>query len=474
MRKLLFLLSVGIVVLGLGAFVFFRVGPPPTIVIEPAAQVIGQKTPVTVRVAEPGRGLSTVKVELVQGDAVRTLAEKNQEPAPAWALWRKGTTSEEIRVEVGKDTVTDLKSGNAIVRVTAGRAGVLFWTPAPAVAQVELPVRFIPPTLQVLSTFHYVNRGGSEAVVYRVGETAKRDGVQAGTRFFPGHPLPGGGPGDRFAMFAVPYDMEDGTSVRLIAEDAAGNIAQQKFINEFFPKPVRRDTIKLNDAFLQKVTTEIMSQTPDLKDKGNLLDNYLQLNRDLRKANDGFLDQLSQKSQPAFLWREPFLPMGNTAIKANFAERRSYVYDGKTVDEQYHLGLDMASVHADPVPASNDGVVAFAGYLGIYGNCVVIDHGYGVETLYGHMSSIDVKVGQQVKRGETIGRSGATGLAGGDHVHFAVMLYGLPVSPIEWFDSKWINDRLKLKLGAVLPFEGGGKTKTAQTRSHKQKHRKKK
>ena len=118
-----------------------------------------------------------------------------------------------------------------------------------------------------------------------------------------------------------------------------------------------------------------MSQTPDLKDKGNLLDNYLQLNRDLRKANDGFLDQLSQKSQPAFLWREPFLPMGNTAIKANFAERRSYVYDGKTVDEQYHLGLDMASVHADPVPASNDGVVAFAGYLGIYGNCVVIDHG---------------------------------------------------------------------------------------------------
>jgi murein DD-endopeptidase MepM/ murein hydrolase activator NlpD len=103
----------------------------------------------------------------------------------------------------------------------------------------------------------------------------------------------------------------------------------------------------------------------------------------------------------------------------------------------------------------------------------VIDHGYGVQTLYGHMSSIDVKVGQQVKRGETIGRSGATGLAGGDHVHFAVMLYGLPVSPIEWFDSKWINDRLKLKLGAVLPFEKGAQAKTAQARTHKAKHKKK-
>jgi murein DD-endopeptidase MepM/ murein hydrolase activator NlpD len=411
--------------------------------------------------------LSSVKVELVQGDLVRTLAEKNQEPAPAWAPWRKGTSSEEIHVEVGKNTVAELKPGTAIVRVTAGRAGVLFWTPAPVTAQIELPVRLVPPTLQVLSTFHYVSRGGSEAVVYRVGETTRRDGVQAGTRFFPGYPLPGGSPGDRFALFAVAYDMEDAASVRLIAEDAAGNVAQQKFINEFFPKPIRHDVIHLSDTFLQKVTTEIMSQTPSLTDKGNLLDNYLQLNRDLRKTNDTFLEQLSQKTQPAFLWREPFLPMGNTAIKANFAERRSYIYDGKTVDEQNHLGLDMASVRSDPVPASNDGVVAFAGYLGIYGNCVVIDHGYGVETLYGHLSSIAVKEGQQVKRGETLGRSGSTGLAGGDHVHFAVMLRGLPVTPIEWFDSKWIKDRLKLKLGAALPFEAAAKTAGSRKRGRK-------
>ena len=457
MRKL-YLAVIVVIVLGLVAFVVVRVSASPAIVIEPAAQVIGQKTPITVRVSEPKRGLSAVKVELVQGDLVRTLAEKNHEPAPAWAPWRKKIPSDEMRVEVGQDTVADLKPGSAIVRVTADRASVLFWTPAPATGQIELPVRLVPPTLQVLSTFHYVSRGGSEAVVYRVGETTKRDGVQAGRHFFPGYPLPGGGAGDRFALFAVAYDMEDAGSVRLIAEDAAGNVAQRKFIDEYFPKPIRQDTIHLSDAFMQKVTTEIMSQTPGLADKGNLLDNYLQLNRDLRKANDAFLEQLTQKTQMAFLWREPFLPMVNTAIKANFAEHRSYLYEGKTVDEQNHLGLDMASVRADPVPASNDGVVAFAGYLGIYGNCVVIDHGYGVQTLYGHMSRIDVKEGQQVKRGETIGRSGSTGLAGGDHVHFAVMLGGLPVTPIEWFDSKWINDRLKLKLGAALPFKAGANT----------------
>jgi murein DD-endopeptidase MepM/ murein hydrolase activator NlpD len=466
MRKLLLL--VVLVIAAFAGLIFWRTGPPPTIVIEPSAKVIGQKTPVLVRVSEPRRGLSAVKVELVQGDAVHTLAHKQHEPAPAWALWRTGTPTEELRVEAGKATIADLKPGNAFVRVTADRAPVLFWKPAPATAQVELPVRLVPPTLQVLSTFHYVARGGSEAVVYRVGEGTQRDGVRSGTRFFPGHPLPGGGAADRFALFAVAFDMADASDVRVIAEDAAGNVSERKFIDQFFPKPVRRDTIHLNDTFMQKVTTEIMSQTPGLADKGGLQENYLQINRDLRKTNDAFLQQLAQKSQAAFLWRQTFLPMVNTAIKANFAEHRSYEYQGKTVDEQNHLGLDMASVRADPVPVSNDGVVAFANYLGIYGNCVVVDHGYGLQTLYGHLSSIDVKEGQQVKRGEAIGRSGATGLAGGDHVHFAVLLDGLPVTPIEWFDSKWINDRLKLKLGSALPFEGGA-AKVAKSHRHKRR-----
>ena len=193
---------------------------------------------------------------------------------------------------------------------------------------------------------------------------------------------------------------------------------------------------------------------PQLADKGTPLENYLQINRDLRKSNDAFLQQLGQKSQEAFLWREPFLPMINTSIKANFAEARSYVYQGNTVDQQTHLGLDMASVHGDTVPASNDGVVIFAGYLGIYGNCVVIDHGYGLQTLYGHLSAVDVTQGQKVSRGQAVGRSGSTGLAGGDHLHFAILLHGLPVTPIEWFDRKWIHDRLKLKLGGALPFPG--------------------
>ena len=470
MRKLVLLLLV-VVILGAAGFAALRVGPPPNIVIEPAAKVIGRDTPVVVKVSAPERGVAAVKVELVQGNAVQTLAEQHNEPAPSWAPWKKGTPATELKVQVGKDRQPSLQPGNATIRVTADRAAALFWSPAPAVAQVELPVRLVPPTLQVVSTFTYVNQGGVEAVVYKVGEGTVRDGVRAGNRFFPGFALPGGGAQDRFALFAVPYDMNDTAAVQLIAMDAAGNEAHASFIDKFFPRRPSVDTIRVTDAFMQKVTTEIMSQTPELTEKGGLLQNYLQINRALRKKDDALLVELGGKSQPAFLWHTTFLPMVNTAIKANFAEQRNYMYNDQKVDEQYHLGLDMASVKADPVPAANDGVVAFAGYLGIYGNCVVIDHGYGLQTLYGHLSAIEVKVGDKVARGQIIGKSGATGLALGDHLHFGVLLQGLPVSPIEWFDHKWVHDRLKLKLGAALPYPGSDAGAAVKPRAAARPHR---
>jgi len=453
MRKLLLFL---ILVLGVGLVWvgMLRVGPPPQIAIVPGAKAIGTRTPIKVRLSEPTRGLGNVKVELVQGDLTHTLTEVAHTPPPAWALWQKGTAEDEFETTAGKASVADLKPGTAIIRVTVQRAPAMLRAAGPAVAQLELPVQLTPPSLQVVSNFVYVAQGGSEAVVYRVGDTAVRDGVQSGNRFFPGYPLPGGTEGERFALFAVPYDVDDPSSVRLIAVDDAGNEAKASIIDQFFPKPLHRDTIHLDDRFMQKATTEIMSQTPELRDKGNLLENYLQINRDLRKTNAEALDALGAKSEAAFLWHQTFLPMVNTAIKAHFADRRAYVYNGNTVDEEDHLGLDMASVRADKVPAANDGVVVMAHYFGIYGNCVVIDHGYGLQTLYGHLSAIEVKEGDKVTRGQTIGRSGATGLAGGDHLHFAVMLRGLPVTPIEWFDSKWIHDRLKLKLGPALPFDG--------------------
>ena len=452
MRRILLLL---IVLAGL-AFVAratFRTGGEPVIDIRPAAPAIGKRTGVEIEVSEPTRGLVSIDVEVVQGDRAVGLASKRWSPASAWALSGKKTEREVVRVEVGRETVKSLQQGSAILRVTAGRAGTWLRNPGPVRKELTLPVRLTPPSVQLLSSFTYVSQGGSEAVVYRVGETATRSGVRAGEWFFPGYPLPGGAPNDRFALFAVPYDMESASGVQLVASDEIGNESTRSFIDKFFPTKLQRDTIPLNDAFMNKVVPEILSQTPELTDRGALLENFLQINRDLRRTNNATLRELASSSKPGFLWSHKFQLLDNAAIKARFADRRSYVYQGKTVDQQDHLGLDIAKTRSVPVPAANDGVVVLAKYFGIYGNAVVVDHGFGLMSLYGHLSSIDVKEGQAVRRGESLGRTGETGLAGGDHLHFTLLLHGLAVTPIEWIDGHWIHDRIAAKLGSAMRFE---------------------
>jgi murein DD-endopeptidase MepM/ murein hydrolase activator NlpD len=176
---------------------------------------------------------------------------------------------------------------------------------------------------------------------------------------------------------------------------------------------------------------------------------YLEINREMRKQNDAKLAELTKTSSPDRIWTGAFVQMPNAHAGAKFAERRSYVYDGQVVDQQTHMGYDFASTsHAD-IPAANDGVVVFAGPLGIYGNTVIVDHGLGLFSLYGHLSEIAAQKGQAVAKSESLGKSGTTGLAGGDHLHFAMLLDGSFVDPLEWFDPKWIAEHIEGKLEAA-------------------------
>jgi len=446
------------VFLALAAFVFvmmaaFRAGPAPEISIESALPGIGKLTPVHVVVREPKRGLSDVRIEFVQGERVELLDARTYAPRKPWQFWGERTAQDEFAFEVGSDTIERLDEGPATIRVVAARAGAWLRYPQPQVEELPLEVKLRPPTLHVLSTFTYVKQGGCEAVVYAVGDSSVRDGVQAGDWWFPGYPLPGGGKNQRFALFAAPFDLEDPGGIRLVAADDVGNEAQASFVDQFTRRPPGTDRIRVSDGFLERVVPPIMAQTPGLEDRGTLLDNYLAINGELRKENDRILLDLSSRSVEEFLWRRSFRQMRNAAVTSGFAERRDYLYNGRSVDQQYHLGFDLASTRAAPIEAANHGVVLLARYFGIYGNAVVIDHGYGLMSLYGHLSSIAVSEGDSVERGQEIARSGMTGLAGGDHLHFSVLLQGLPVDPREWWDGHWIHDRLVLKLGAALPFD---------------------
>jgi murein DD-endopeptidase MepM/ murein hydrolase activator NlpD len=464
-------LLVALVVLGFVALAALRAGTAPEVSVESDRPAIGRRTRVTVKIRAAGRGLSSAKVELVQGNRVDSVAERRYAPRAPWAFWGPRQTQDELVVEVGRDVQPALAAGEATVRVTAGRARAWLRSPEPVVRELQLPVRLTPPSLSVLSIQNYAAQGGSGVVVYRTGETSVTDGVKAGDWWSPGQPLAGGGPRDRFALYAVPYTLENPREIRVVAEDDVGNRSEQSFVDRYFPHPVGHESLVLSEDFMGKVVPEILSHTPALADQGDLLKNFLQINGELRRRNAQELRAMAGRSQPQFLWKSTFAPQPNAKVMSAFADRRTYLHEGREVDRQDHLGFDLASLRGAPVPASNAGVVMLSDYFGIYGNTVVLDHGNGLMTLYAHLSAIDTKQGQTVERGELIGRTGQTGLAGGDHLHFTVLLHGYPVTPVEWWDPKWIRDRIASKLGAALPATAelgapaGGEARGARPRA---------
>lgn len=431
--------------------------PQPTLTLTPDLPAVGKRTVVKVTVSAPeGVWAADVKVE---GSATKTPLATVVRAAGAPPDGEALPTELTVDVVLGKETQADLVPGALVVTATAQARPTALRTPEAVTATVTLDVKLDPPALAPMSSFIHPTQGGAEAVVYEVGPTSMKDGVQVGDWFFPGASLPGGASSQRFALFAVPYD-EDMTEeeakarVKLVAEDALGNRAEARFIHKFFPRPMGRDTIQLKTSFMEKVTGEIFARTPELPKPPGVLEGYLVLNGALRKKNNDELKELAKRSTPRFFWKETFLPMQNAAVKGSFADRRTYRFEDKDVDQQDHLGFDLASVERAPVQAANDGVVVQARYMGIFGNCVIIDHGYGLMSLNAHLSTISVKDGDVVTRGQEVGKTGATGLAGGDHLHFTMLLHGLPVTPVEWWDGHWIKDRLKLKLQDALPWTG--------------------
>jgi murein DD-endopeptidase MepM/ murein hydrolase activator NlpD len=280
-------------------------------------------------------------------------------------------------------------------------------------------------------------------------------GVSVGGVEYPGFPAAGAtvdgvaisDPSARIAFFALRYDQDVDAPIKLFARDPAGNTGTTEFDHRTFPKPFKNSKINVDDAFIEKVVPGILETTTEVKAGSNNLESFLAVNGELRKKNAEKIASFAAQTSPEMLWKGvTFHPFGNTAVEAAFADRRTYVYQGKDVDKQTHLGFDLASVANTPIMAANRGKVLYAEPLGIYGNCVIIDHGMGVQSLYAHLSSISVKVGDMVEKEAQIGRSGTTGMAAGDHLHFTMLVNGQMVNPVEWWDGHWIEDRILRKL----------------------------
>ncbi len=447
-----FALAALLVVLGGAAIalLWLRVGPAPRISVTADLPGVGPRTVVTVTAEADGRGLGTMRAEWIQGGEPVLLEELVHEPPGAFSLVGAPVAEASVELELGREATPDLAEGEVVVRVTVERPGTLLRRPSPGVSELVLPVRFRPPQLGSVSVAATPTQSGSGLLRFVVGDSTVEAAVEVGAFRFPGFPLPGGAPGERFALFGVPWDSPSPSPFRLVARDELGNEASVPVPSPVEPSPLRSSTIRLSEGFMARVVPAVMLRTPSLQDRGSLLDNFLQLNGDLRRMNADRFVELAASSAPRQLWRGPFVQMRNTRVMDDFAARRQYTFEGRVVDTQDHLGFDLASRRQDDVPASNSGVVVLAEYLGIYGNTVVVDHGHGLQTLYSHLSRIDVEVGEEVEKGDRLGLTGQTGLAGGDHLHFSVLVGGLPVNPLEWFDARWIRDHL----GGVLPLQG--------------------
>jgi murein DD-endopeptidase MepM/ murein hydrolase activator NlpD len=284
-----------------------------------------------------------------------------------------------------------------------------------------------------------VRQGGSGLVVLRVGEHVVEAGVVAGDVVSPAATYPRTPPDQRVVLFAIPWDLEDGSAIRAFVVDDAGNRVEQPFVDGYRTRQLRSDTVRVTDDFLQRVVPAIASRTPGFSTEGSLLEQYLRINGEYRRQNLLVIRDLAAATADTSLWSGAFEQLPRGAVQAGFADRRVYSYDDREVDRQTHLGLDLASTARAPVPAANTGRVVWADWLAIYGNVVLIDHGLGLMTGYGHLSQIDVTSGDVVAKGQVVGRTGTTGLAGGDHLHFEVFVHGQSVDPLEWLDPEWVR-----------------------------------
>jgi murein DD-endopeptidase MepM/ murein hydrolase activator NlpD len=406
--------------------------------------IIGQTGEIAVKVTAPGGTLTGLAVTLVQGETTTPIFDLTPETAATLT-----TAGDEVSFTrpAGKRTLPELKAGDAQVNVTAVRPVLFGLRQATTTATRTLEVRLTPPQLAVLSQFHYVNHGGSEMVVYRVNPPDAESGVRVGDHEYRGFPAGGADPALRVAFFALLWDQDLRTPITVFARDLVGNEASGSFDFRVFPKQFRSSTISLDDRFLARVVPPILQNSPELKvdDPSNFLASYLAINRDLRRMNNETISMLALETAPEIFWRGPFKQLINTAVEAGFADQRTYVYNGNDVDHQVHLGFDLASTAGASVRAANRGRVMHAGWLGIYGNCVILDHGMGLQSLYAHLSSISVTQGQIVDSEAELGRSGSTGLAGGDHLHFTMLLGGNAITPIDWWSAQWVQDRISRK-----------------------------
>jgi murein DD-endopeptidase MepM/ murein hydrolase activator NlpD len=400
-----------------------------------------------IQFAQPVAGIGTSTTVSVQTDdpvGVKAFSASVEQNGQKQTVYQdKIPSPQKMRIytfSAGKQQAGFLKEGPAKLIVKAWSNDL---RGASTTLTQDVQVELRPPLIVADGKQHYINQGGMELVMLDPGGNWTEAGVHVANYTAGSFPMPGEAAtsSHRFSMFPFPWNVSPDTIPLAFARNGAGTEVTTTFWTKVFPKSFRSSDINVTDKELTKVVGEL-----DPDGTGSLVERFVKLNKEMRRANTQTIYELRNKTENKILWSGPFIPVKG-ARESYFADRRSYFYNGKKIDEQVHLGYDLAQTTNMPVKAANSGRVVWADRLGIYGNCVIIDHGYSLQSLYGHMSRLLVKVGDMIQKEQQIGVSGATGMAFGDHVHFSMLIAGYQVDPKEWWDEHWIHDRILSKIG---------------------------
>ncbi len=419
-------------------------GTDPVIQLQTDVAAIGASRQVTGVVSDRHSGIRRLWIGLIKDGKETVLLDKTY---PGSQLLGKGEQHQADFEITIKPSALGLSDGQGLLRLAAWDYSWRgWWKGNRTYIEKTVQIDTRPPEITVISHQHNISQGGSGLVIYRLSEECPVNGVVVGDNFFPGHAGYFKDTAIHLAYFALGQDQSADTEMFLRAADRAGNTRRAGFYHYIRKQRFPKDRIHLSDRFLSWKMPEFNVTPAGDSGEDPLLSKFLLVNREVRKANYETIAEVTANTQPRQLWQGRFEAMPGAKAMAGFAERRDYIYKGKKVDHQVHLGLDLAKVGNSPVPAANSGRVVFARRLGIYGNTIIIDHGFGLFSLYAHLSQMGVEQGQDVRKEEIIGHTGTTGMAGGDHLHFSILVHNTFVNPLEWMDADWIENNITAKL----------------------------
>ncbi len=311
--------------------------------------------------------------------------------------------------------------------------------------EFELTIDRKKPLAQIISNSYNIKRGGSAAVVVEVSDKYLKQMYISFNSEYKFKLIPFMKKDFYVAIIAWPIEIEKFNRVNLIAIDKANNKTVTKVPLYIKSLKIKHDNVNISKKFINKVSIPILQKSDYIIPSTNI-DIFIKQNKELRAQNIDTIKKISLKNmskEMVFKYKiKPFKRLKGSRTFAGFADRRQYFYEKNKIDEAWHLGIDWASIKHAPIQVSNKGHVIFNGFLGIYGNTLIIDHGLGLQSLYAHTSKFHVKLQDEVKAGETIANTGSTGAVFGDHLHFGMLVQGIEVNPLEWMDKNWIKTRI--------------------------------